>query len=106
MSATQQPFPPEPTEEVRVRRLITRAVQDAVQDVGTQNGNGSPATQSTAIASGGVSAAVVGIIIWILSLSHITVPAEVAADFVVIVAAAIHAIGLQTFYKPKDPPPP
>ncbi len=55
---------------------------------------GSPATQSTAAASGGVAGAGVVIICWVLSLVHITVPAEVAASAMVCLAPVIHVLAL------------
>ncbi len=41
-------------------------------------------------ASSGAGAAVVGVIIWALSYKNITVPADVAADLVLIVATVAH----------------
>lgn len=50
----------------------------------------SPATQSTAAASAGTSAAVMVIISWLLGLAHVAVPPEVAAAVSALLAPAIH----------------
>lgn len=52
-------------------------------------------TVSTAAASGGVTGAVVVLISWALSLANITVPAEVAAAAMVIVAPVVHMIAVR-----------
>ncbi len=52
---------------------------------------GSNATGSTALASGGLAGAGVVILVWLLSLFHVTMPADVAASFMVVLAGLIHA---------------
>ena len=52
-------------------------------------------TVSTAAASGGVTGAVVVLVSWALSLANITVPAEVAAAAMVIIAPVVHLIAVR-----------
>lgn len=55
-------------------------------------------------ASSGAGAAVVGVVIWALSLKNITVPADVAADLVLIVATLAHWVA-EYLTKDKAPVP-
>lgn len=50
---------------------------------------------STAAASGGVVGAIVVIGSWALSLAHVTVPAEVAAAAMVVLAPLVHLLAVR-----------
>jgi hypothetical protein len=65
---------------------------DRLRNLLAKPGSDSPATQSTAAASGASAGALVVILIWLISLAHITVPAEVATAFTVLTGAAVHWI--------------
>ena len=54
-----------------------------------QNSNISVANS---IGTSGVAGAIVGIVLWLLSLVHINVPGDVAAEFGVVTLALIHYI--------------
>lgn len=61
---------------------------------------------STTAASGGLSAALVVIVMWFLSLVHIDMPADVAAAFGVVATAAIGYIMHGKIAASLLPPPP
>lgn len=60
---------------------------------------------STAAASGGVTGALVVIVAWGLSLAGVTVPAEIAAAFMVVAAPIVHLVAVRLGI-PDDPPVP
>lgn len=71
----------------RLRRLIKDV---APAPLITTPGSDSPATQSTASAAGASAGAIVVILIWLLSLTHITVPGEVQVALTVLVGSGVH----------------
>lgn len=61
---------------------------------------------STAAASGGVVGAIVVMVTWALSLAHVTVPAEVAAAAMVVLAPIVHLIAVRLGLSPDPAPAP
>jgi putative flippase GtrA len=64
----------------------------------------SNATQSTAAASGISAGAVASVVIWVLSLYHIDIPADVAVNAVGLIGAAIHFVVIWVITQ-KNPVP-
>lgn len=61
----------------------------------------------TTTATSGTGAAAVSVLIWGLSLFHITIPADVAASLVMLAAVGAHYLAaLATREKPPAPPQP
>lgn len=62
-----------------------------------------PTSQATAAASGGVVGAIVTILIWVLSLWHVDVPAEIAAAMMVILTPCLHMFAVWIGVTISDP---
>lgn len=61
---------------------------------------------STAAASGGVVGAIVVMVVWGLGLAHVTVPAEVAAALMVVLAPIVHLLAVRLGLSPDPVPTP
>jgi hypothetical protein len=55
------------------------------------------------MASGGLAGAAIVILTWVLSLFHVTLPADVAAALIVMLSAAVHAGVLKWAIDPLTP---
>ena len=60
---------------------------------------------ATGTASGGVSSAVAVLLIWLLSLAHVEVPAEVAAAFLAVLTPLVHLAVVRLGIEPAPSAP-